>query len=72
MKPTTRRRSAPPQDLSEGSAARWIVGAIVAAPAMLTFVCLGVAVLAVRAVLDSAEHAIRSLRPGGRFADGPS
>jgi hypothetical protein len=64
MKPKTRRRSAQPRDRPEQSAAWWIVGAIVAAPAMLTFVCLGVAVLAARAVFDSAEHAIRSLRPG--------
>ena len=63
MKPKTGRRGAKRLDRSEESAARRIVGAILAAPAMLTFVCLGVAVLAVRAVFDSAEHAIRSLRP---------
>ena len=64
MKPKTGRPGPQRLDRSEESAATWIVGAIVAAPAMLTFICLGVAVLAGRALFDSAEHAIRSLRPG--------
>lgn len=64
MKLRTRPRSARRPDRPEESAARWIVGAILAAPAMLTFICLGVAVLTARALFDSAEHAIRSLRPG--------
>lgn len=64
MKPKTRRPGAQRLDRSEESAPTWIVGAIVAAPAMLTFICLGVVVLTARALFDSAEHAIRSLRPG--------
>ncbi len=62
MKPKGRRREAKRRVLSVESATRWITGTLVAAPAMVTFVCLGIAVLVARAVIDTAEHAMRSLQ----------